>query len=100
AVAHACRIGFQPVRTGWKPILRACGFEGRMKRFLIVCLTVTMAVLGACTRRTADGGFRLIFIPKLISIPYFLACKRGAEEAAKELHIEMEYKGPTKADAN
>jgi len=71
-----------------------------MRRLLIYSLALLLAALGACTRRTPDGGFRLIFIPKLISIPYFLACKRGAEEAAKELGIELAYKGPTKADAN
>jgi rhamnose transport system substrate-binding protein len=71
-----------------------------MRRFLVIAMAVLIAALGACTRRTADGGFRLVFIPKIFSIPYFFACKRGAEEAAKELGIVLDYKGPNKADAN
>jgi ABC-type sugar transport system substrate-binding protein len=39
-------------------------------------------------------------MPKLVGIPYFNACQRGAEEAAKELGIELFYNGPTQADAN
>jgi ABC-type sugar transport system substrate-binding protein len=34
-------------------------------------------------------------MPKLIGINYFNACQRGAEEAAKELGVELTYDGPT-----
>jgi rhamnose transport system substrate-binding protein len=71
-----------------------------MRRYLILLTVFLVAGLGACTRRTPDGGFSLIFIPKIFSIPYFFACKRGAEEAARELKIRLDYKGPNKADAN
>jgi rhamnose transport system substrate-binding protein len=71
-----------------------------MRRYLILFMALLLAVLGGCTRRTPDGGFTLVFIPKIFSIPYFFACKRGAEEAAKELGIKLDYKGPNKADAN
>jgi ABC-type sugar transport system substrate-binding protein len=42
---------------------------------------------------------RVGFIPKITGIPYFNACKKGAEEAAKELNLELVYNGPTKAEA-
>jgi rhamnose transport system substrate-binding protein len=71
-----------------------------MRRRRLVLIAVLLAALGACTRREPDGTFRIIFIPKLSSIPYFLACQRGAEEAARELHLDLTYKGTTKADAN
>ncbi len=38
------------------------------------------------------------FIPKLTGIPYFNACKKGAEEAAKALNLDLVYNGPTKAE--
>src|SRR5262245_45138675 len=38
-------------------------------------------------------------MPKLVGIPYFTACQRGAEEAAKELGIKLVYDGPSAADA-
>lgn len=33
-------------------------------------------------------------MPKLMGISYFNACRRGAEEAAKELDVELNYDGP------
>lgn len=48
---------------------------------------------------SANRPLRLGFMPKLVGIPYFNACKRGAEEAAKELGIQLTYNGPNKADA-
>jgi len=39
-------------------------------------------------------------MPKLTGIPYFTACDKGAEEAAKELGIELKYDGPKNADSN
>lgn len=39
-------------------------------------------------------------MPKLTGIPYFQACKVGAEEAARELGVQVEYDGPTAADAD
>lgn len=47
-----------------------------------------------------ERPFTVGFMPKLVGIPYFNACKRGAEEAARELKIELVYDGPTKADSN
>jgi ABC-type sugar transport system substrate-binding protein len=38
-------------------------------------------------------------MPKLVGIPYFNASEKGAEEAAKELDIELVYDGPTEAKA-
>ncbi|MCC2670556.1 MAG: periplasmic-binding component of superfamily [Armatimonadetes bacterium] len=45
---------------------------------------------------TAGGTIKLGVMPKQIGIPYFNACKQGAEEAAKELgDVELTYDGPT-----
>ncbi|WP_085522993.1 autoinducer 2 ABC transporter substrate-binding protein [Tuberibacillus sp. Marseille-P3662] len=38
-------------------------------------------------------------VPKLVGIPYFNASEKGAEQAGKDLGINVEYTGPTKADA-
>jgi ABC-type sugar transport system substrate-binding protein len=49
----------------------------------------------------AEGGitssFRLGMMPKLVGIGYFDATRRGAEEAARELGIDLIYDGPTEA---
>ena len=81
----------------------------RFPRHLWVAL-LPLAVLVGCAGKSGDGGgdpakdggrpFRVGFMPKLAGIPYFNACKRGAEEAARELGIKLTYNGPTKADVN
>jgi ABC-type sugar transport system substrate-binding protein len=65
-----------------------------------VVLSVLLVLpLAGCSGRT--GGNRPVrvgFVPKLTGIPYFNACKRGAEAAARELNLELLYNGPTKTD--
>lgn len=41
----------------------------------------------------------ICMMPKLVGIPYFNASKQGAEEAAKELGVELKYTGPTEGKA-
>lgn len=70
-----------------------------MKRNVLALLAVMLMGLPACSRPPAKGA-KVGFMPKLVGIPYFNACKRGAEEAATELGILLVYNGPTKADAS
>ncbi len=37
-------------------------------------------------------------LPKKKGVPYFTSCAKGAEEAAKELNVELIYDGPTSGD--
>ncbi len=69
-----------------------------MKRVLLG-LAVLAGMCG-CGKPGGDRPVKIAFMPKLIRIPYFNACKRGAEEAAKELHLELIYNGPTETDVN
>src|SRR5947209_302708 len=71
-----------------------------MKRFLCFLLPLSLAFLAGCARKPADRAFRIGFMPKLVGIPYFNACRRGAEEAAAGLGVELVYNGPNKADVN
>ena len=59
--------------------------------------------LAGCGGNSGGPGGRPVkvgFVPKLIGIPYFNACERGAREAAKELGLELVYNGPTSTDVN
>jgi ABC-type sugar transport system substrate-binding protein len=46
-----------------------------------------------------DGKTKICMMPKLVGIPYFNATERGARDAARELHVELDYNGPTDATA-
>jgi ABC-type sugar transport system substrate-binding protein len=64
---------------------------------LLLAVVVTLPLAG-CASRSGSRPPRVGFIPKLIGIPYFDACKRGAEEAARELNLKLDYNGPTSTD--
>jgi rhamnose ABC transporter rhamnose-binding protein len=48
---------------------------------------------------SANAGGPICVMPKLVGIPYFNAAKQGAEEAAKELGVDLKYTGPTEGKA-
>lgn len=70
-----------------------------MRRLLGTLVLMMLAVVLGC-RGNAQRPFTVGFMPKLVGIPYFNACKKGALEAEQELGIRVVYNGPTKADAN
>ena len=55
----------------------------------------------AATPDPARGGSRpvIAMMPKAKGDPYFISCRAGAEEAAKELGVELIWDGPTSLDA-
>src|SRR5690242_5061277 len=46
------------------------------------------------TSRTQSPSLRMGMMPKLMGIGYFNACRKGAEEAARELGIALTFDGP------
>jgi rhamnose transport system substrate-binding protein len=70
-----------------------------VRRFLLLLAIIIPVALAGCGVRS-EHRFTIGFMPKLVGIPYFNACKRGAEEAARELDMNLVYNGPTKADSN
>jgi ABC-type sugar transport system substrate-binding protein len=69
-----------------------------MKKVLAI-LSVLALLTPGCARSQRQG-YTIGFMPKLMGIPYFTACHQGAEEAAKELGLNLVFDGPTKADSN
>ena len=64
----------------------------------IVLLLVVLAVLTASA--FAQKKPTIVIMPKLVGIPYFNASETGANQAAKDLGINVIYTGPTTADAS
>ncbi len=58
------------------------------------------AVQGQNTTTTATSGKKnvIAMMPKAKGDPYFISCRKGAEEAAKELGAELLWDGPTDLD--
>jgi ABC-type sugar transport system substrate-binding protein len=76
-----------------------------MNRFLALLVVAGLALAG-CSKSSDpsasgnSGAKKLLigFMPKSKGNAYFLSCKQGADEATKELGIEMIFDGPTDPD--
>jgi rhamnose transport system permease protein len=66
-----------------------------------VWLVRSMASSGGAHAAGAASGERPVIavMPKAKGDPYFVSCRAGAEEAAKELGVEIIWDGPTGLDA-
>lgn len=67
---------------------------------LAVALLGTSALIQGCKKKssTSSGGgaqLTIAVMPKSKGNSYFIACKKGAEEAARELNVKMIWDGPT-----
>ena len=55
-------------------------------------------VLAHAARQPSARGTVVAMMPKAKGDPYFVSCRKGAEEAAKELGVELLWDGPTDLD--
>ena len=77
-----------------------------MKPLVSTLLALAALALGGCQKKPADAAgangsgkpLTVAFMPKSKGNAYFIACKKGADEAAKELGIKLLYEGPTEPD--
>jgi len=82
-----------------------------MKRILLPFLAIGLTLLSACNKSTdssasaaatssstASRKLTIGFMPKSKGNAYFISCKQGADEAAKELGAELLFDGPTDPD--
>jgi rhamnose transport system permease protein len=69
---------------------------------LIAAMLVAVIVVIVVVRRgpAPEGGQRLVvaMLPKQKGNAYFIACRQGAEEAARELGVDLLWDGPTGTD--
>ena len=73
-----------------------------MKRIFTLALTLAAFFVAGCDKKSgseADGKKLTVgFMPKSKGNAYFVACKQGADVAAKELGVELIFDGPTETD--
>ena len=58
------------------------------------------ALIGAGAATASAQGIKIGLIPKFTSDPYFVAANQGAQEAAGELGVTVEFNGPVNADVS
>src|SRR5437899_12882081 len=62
--------------------------------------SVTEIVISSGSREPVSAHRLVVaMMPKAKGDPYFVSCRTGAEEAAKELAIDLIWDGPTGLDA-
>lgn len=77
-----------------------------MRRLSTFSLLAGLALLAACSKAPDQGGgtsggakkLTIALLPKSKGNAYFVACRKGAEEAAKELNADLLFDGPTETD--
>lgn len=80
-----------------------------MRKLISSVCIIAIAVLAGCGKSsnttpsgtadsTASKNFTIALMPKSKGNAYFISCKQGADEAAKELGVELLFDGPTDPD--
>jgi rhamnose transport system permease protein len=80
--------------------LERAGRRGRLIMAAIVAAgAVVLGVTVAAGHAGVAGTITIGVMPKAKGDPYFISCRAGAEEAAKQLHVNLIWDGPTGLDA-
>jgi rhamnose transport system substrate-binding protein len=69
-----------------------------MRTRSLAALAVLVLALPGCRRETAEHAITVAMMPKNKGNPYFVSCRKGAEEAAAELDVRLLWDGPTETD--
>jgi rhamnose transport system substrate-binding protein len=69
-----------------------------MKKLLTSLLSLSLIVVAAPKSAAADKPLTIAMMPKSKGNAYFISCRKGAEQAAKELGVKLLWDGPTEPD--
>ena len=69
-----------------------------MKKLLSSFLSLSLVFVAAETSSGADKQLTIAMMPKSKGNAYFISCRKGAEQAAKELGVKLLWDGPTEPD--
>src|SRR6185369_12653619 len=87
--------GFQISRKGAKIAKK----ENKMKFVLrLVVFAMISWSLSGCGGASGPAQLTIAMMPKSKGNAYFISCRKGAEEAAKELGVKLLWDGPTEPD--
>jgi rhamnose transport system permease protein len=118
-LARPKTVSKQDVAAGLKPVLEEASMKN--SQVAVICATIlASAILVSGTNvwlvRSLQPGqlatpklgalagerrqVTIAMMPKAKGDPYFVSCRAGAEEAARELGVELIWDGPTSLDAS
>ena len=69
-----------------------------MKKLLTALLSVSFVFVAAGKGSAADKPLTIAMMPKSKGNAYFISCRKGAEQAAKDLGVKLLWDGPTEPD--
>jgi rhamnose transport system substrate-binding protein len=73
-----------------------------MRTFIPAVFVVAATLLAGCGKSSVNAAsgkkLTIALMPKSKGNAYFISCKQGADEAAKELGVELIFDGPTDPD--
>src|SRR6476620_9819145 len=69
-----------------------------MKKLLPTLLSLCLIFFVAERSRGADKQLTIAMMPKSKGNAYFISCRKGAEQAAKDLGVKLLWDGPTEPD--
>ena len=69
-----------------------------MIRPMAALLAAALCGVSCAKEDAAPEGLTVAMMPKNKGNPYFVSCRKGAEEAAKELGVRLLWDGPTETD--
>jgi rhamnose transport system substrate-binding protein/rhamnose transport system permease protein len=76
------------------------GKRTRLAAASVAAVALVAGGIGLEARHAGGAGTLTIGVmPKAKGDPYFISCRAGAEEAAKQLHVNLIWDGPTGLDA-
>ncbi len=88
---HTRSNGSREGRRLPRPVLAAAG--------ALLLLMVAFGARGIAPHAALRSSVTIGMMPKAKGDPYFVSCRKGAEEAARELGINLIWDGPTELDA-
>jgi rhamnose transport system substrate-binding protein len=71
--------------------------QKRSFMFVMAVITILALLLSGC--KAASGPKTYVLVPKNLGNPYFDTANKGAQAAAAELKVTVQYNGPAAADA-
>ena len=69
-----------------------------MKNLLSSLLSLSLVFVAAEKSSGADKPLTIAMMPKSKGNAYFISCRKGAEQAAKDLGVKLLWDGPTEPD--